>query len=28
VSATATGTYTPAPTDLTQMTASGTPCVK
>ena len=28
VSATATGTYTPAPTDLTHMTASGTPCVK
>ena len=28
VAATATGTYTPAPTDLTHMTASGTPCVK
>ena len=28
VAATATGTYSPAPTDLTQMTASGIPCVK
>jgi hypothetical protein len=28
VAATATGTYTPAPTDLSQMTASGIPCVK
>ena len=28
VPATATGTYTPAPTDLSQMTASGVPCVK
>jgi LCP family protein required for cell wall assembly len=28
VAATATGTYTPAPTDLSQMTASGVPCVK
>ncbi|GAB5896448.1 MAG: LytR family transcriptional regulator [Mycolicibacterium mageritense] len=28
VAATATGTYSPAPTDLTQMTASGVPCVK
>ncbi|MDV3129910.1 LCP family protein [Mycobacterium sp. 21AC1] len=28
VAATATGSYTPAPTDLTRMTASGVPCVK
>ncbi|MGV0743606.1 LCP family protein [Mycolicibacterium sp. XJ870] len=28
VAATASGTYTPAPTDLSQMTASGVPCVK
>jgi LCP family protein required for cell wall assembly len=28
VAATATGSSTPAPTDLTQMTASGVPCVK
>lgn len=28
VAATATGTYSPAPTDLTQMKASGVPCVK
>ncbi|MGV9800926.1 LCP family protein [Mycobacterium sp. NPDC003449] len=28
VAATATGTYTPAPTDLSQMTVSGVPCVK
>jgi LCP family protein required for cell wall assembly len=28
VAATATGTYTPAPTDLSHMTAAGVPCVK
>lgn len=28
VAATASGTYTPAPTDLSQMTVSGVPCVK
>jgi LCP family protein required for cell wall assembly len=28
VAATATGTYAPQPTDLTNMTANGTPCVK
>ncbi|MBV8928849.1 MAG: LytR C-terminal domain-containing protein, partial [Mycobacteriaceae bacterium] len=28
VAATATGSSTPAPTDLTHMTANGTPCVK
>lgn len=28
VAATASGTYTPAPTDLSRMTASGVPCVK
>ncbi|OBA95730.1 hypothetical protein A5666_17855 [Mycolicibacterium fortuitum] len=28
VAATATGTYTPAPTDLSQMKVSGIPCVK